>query len=166
MAITPDVSNDEEESVSFASAEPIQTVSSIYSETSPTETNTQYFQLKGRYILTSVKSGLMLIDQHRAHVRVLFDRYLNQITQKRGDSQGMLFPEILQIPASEVAVLDSINEELTSLGFDISNLGGGSYAINAIPDGIEGLNPVELIQNMIHTAQEKGCDVREEVQSL
>ena len=50
MAITPDVSNDEEESVSFASAEPIQTVSSIYSETSPTETNTQYFQLKGRYI--------------------------------------------------------------------------------------------------------------------
>ena len=149
-----------------APTETIQAASSLYTETATVETTSQYFQLKGRFILTSVKSGLMLIDQHRAHVRVLFDRYLNQIAQKKGNSQGMLFPEILQIPASEVAVLDSINEELTSLGFDISNLGGGSYAINSIPDGIEGLNPVELIHNMIHSAQEKGCDVREEVQSL
>ena len=161
----PDEPLDEPNETSIPT-ETIQAASSLYTQSATVETSSRYLQLKGRFILTSVKSGLMLIDQHRAHVRVLFDRYLNQITQKKGNSQGMLFPEILQIPASEVAVLDSINEELTSLGFDISNLGGGSYGINAIPDGIEGLNPVELIQNMIHTALEKGCDVREEVQSL
>ncbi len=45
----------------------------------------------------------MLIDQHRAHVRVLFDRYMSQIRQKQGVSQGVLFPEIIQLPASEAA---------------------------------------------------------------
>jgi DNA mismatch repair protein MutL len=52
------------------------------------------------------------------------------------------------------------------LGFDLTDLGGGSYAINGVPAGIEGLNPIELVQNMVHTAIEKGCKVKEEVQSL
>lgn len=140
--------------------------SSLYNDNLPSEHGNSTLQFKGRYILTSVKSGLMFIDQHRAHVRVLFDKYFNQITQKRGVSHGMLFPEILQLPTSEIPIFESINDELTSLGFDIANLGGGSYAINAIPDGIEGLNPTELIQNMVHTAMTKGSDVREEIQTL
>lgn len=116
--------------------------------------------------MTSVKSGLMLIDQHRAHIRVLFDRYMVQIQQKQGVSQGVLFPEILQLPASEAAVLQSIMDDLSAVGFDLSNLGGGSYAINGIPSGIEGLNPVELVRNMLHTAMEKGNDVKEEIQNI
>ena len=140
--------------------------STIYSKEPIIENSNQHLQLKGRFILTSVKSGLMLIEQHRAHVRVLFDRYLSQIMQKKGVSHGMLFPEILQLPPSEITILHSISDELNSLGFDIADLGGGSFSINAIPDGIEGLNPIELIQNMIHTAQEKGNDVREEVQTI
>jgi DNA mismatch repair protein MutL len=126
----------------------------------------QYQQFKGRYILTSVKSGLMIIDQHRAHVRVLYDRYMMQIKQHQGMSQGVLFPEILQLPQSEVVVLHSINDDLTAIGFDISDLGGGSFAINGVPSGIEGLDPVELVKNMIHTATEKAIDVKEEVQSI
>ena len=123
-------------------------------------------QFKGRFILTSVKSGLMLIDQHRAHIRVLFDRYMVQIKQKQGISQGVLFPEILQLPASEAAVLQGIMDDLSAVGFDLSDLGGGSYAINGIPSGIEGLNPVELVRNMLHTAMEKGNDVKEEIQNI
>ena len=126
----------------------------------------QHWQFKGRYILTSVKSGLMLIDQHRAHVRVLFDRYMEQIRQKHGVAQGVLFPEIVQFPASEVAVLEDIQEDLSAVGFELTSLGGGSYAINGVPSGIEGLKPVELVRNMVHTALEKGCDVKEEVQSM
>ncbi len=121
---------------------------------------------KVRFILTSVKSGLMLIDQHRAHIRVLFDRYMVQIQQKQGVSQGVLFPEILQLPASEAAVLQSIMDDLSAVGFDLSDLGGGSYAINGIPSGIEGLNPVELVRNMVHTAMEKGNDVKEEIRTI
>ena len=123
-------------------------------------------QFKGRFILTSVKSGLMLIDQHRAHIRVLFDRYRAQIQQKQGFSQGVLFPEILQLPASEAAVLQSIMDDLSAVGFDLSDLGGGSYAINGVPSGIDGLNPVDLVRSMLHPAMEKGNDVKEEIQDI
>lgn len=141
--------------------------SSLYAgDASSAEKGTVHLQLKGRFILTPVKSGLMLIDQHRAHVRVLFDRYLNQLRQKQGVSQGVLFPEIIQLPASEATVLESLSDDLAAIGFDLSPLGGGSYAINGVPGGIEGLNPVELIHNMVHTAMEKGNDVKEEVQTL
>ncbi len=138
----------------------------LYASEPVIEKGNQHLQFKGRFILTSVKSGLMLIDQHRAHIRVLFDRYMIQIQQKQGVSQGVLFPEILQLPASEATVLQSIMEDLSAVGFDLSNLGGGSYAINGIPSGIEGLNPVELLRNMLHTAMEKGNDVKEEIQNI
>lgn len=140
--------------------------STLYANEPVVEKGNLHLQFKGRYILTSVKSGLMLIDQHRAHIRVLFDRYLIQIQQKQGFSQGVLFPEILQLPASEAAVLQGIMDELSAVGFDLSDLGGGSYAINGVPSGIEGLNPVDLVRNMLHTAMEKGNDVKEEVQNI
>lgn len=125
-----------------------------------------HYQFKGRYILTSVKSGLMMIDQHRAHVKVLFERYMAQIRQKKGVAQGVLFPEIIQLPASEATVLESIMDDFSAVGFELTSLGGGSYAINGVPAGIEGLNPVNLVANMLHTAMEKGGDVKEEVQRL
>ena len=129
------------------------------------EKSSQHYQFKGRFILTSVKSGLMIIDQQRAHIRILYDQYMEQITRRQGASQGMLFPDIVQFPVSEVPVLQEIMEDLSYLGFELTDLGGGSYAINGIPSGIEGLNPVELIQSMVHTAMEKGGEVKEEVQS-
>ena len=124
------------------------------------------FAIQRTFYPTSVKSGLMLIDQHRAHVRVLFDRYMTQIRQRQGVSQGVLFPELIQLPVSEAAVLESLSDDLAAVGFDLSPLGGGSYAINGIPSGIEGLNPVELVRNMVHTAMEKGSDVKEEVRTI
>lgn len=139
---------------------------SLYTNEPMTEKGNQHLQFKGRFVLIAVKSGLMLIDQHRAHVRVLFDRYMAQISRKQGVSQGVLFPEMLQLPASEAAVLEGIIDDLSAVGFDLSNLGGGSYAINGVPAGIEGLNPVELVRSMLHTAMEKGSDVKEEVQSI
>jgi DNA mismatch repair protein MutL len=108
----------------------------------------------------------MVIDQHRAHVRILYDRYLGQIASRQGASQGMLFPDIVQFSASEIPVLQSIMDDLSYLGFELTDLGGGSYAINGVPAGIEGLQPTELVQNMVHTALEKGCKVKEEVQSM
>jgi len=142
--------------------EPEQTT--LYDHETVAEKSSVQFQFKGRFILTSVKSGLMVIDQHRAHIRVLFDQYLQQIKNHQGVSQGVLFPEILELPASEAVVLQEISDDLAAIGFDLSNLGGGSYAINGVPSGIEGLSPVQLVRNMVHTAMEKGSDVKEEVQ--
>ncbi|MCD8094119.1 MAG: DNA mismatch repair endonuclease MutL [Bacteroides sp.] len=158
--------NEPMEETPFAEDMPVASSSPLYGSEATIEKGAQHLQFKGRFILTSVKSGLMLIDQHRAHVRVLFDRYMSQISQKQGVSQGVLFPEIIQLPASEAAVLESLQDDLSAVGFDLSPLGGGSYAINGIPSGIEGLNPVDLIRNMVHTAMEKGNDVKEEVQTI
>ncbi|MDL2305709.1 DNA mismatch repair endonuclease MutL [Bacteroides sp. OttesenSCG-928-D19] len=141
-------------------------IEKLYGNDPVVETGSLHLQYKGRYILTSVKSGLMLIDQHRAHVRILYEQYIAQIKEKKGVSQGVLFPEILQLPSSEATVLESIMDDFTAVGFELNNLGGGSYAINGVPSGIEGLNPVELVRSMVHTAMEKGNDVKEEVQNI
>ncbi len=130
------------------------------------ETGARHYQFKGRFILTSVKSGLMVIDQCRAHVCILYDKYLKQITRRQGVSQGMLFPEIIRFPLSEVPVLQEIMDDLSFLGFDLSDLGGGSYAVNGIPAGIEGADFVQLIRNLVCTAREKSGRVKEEVQSM
>mgnify|MGYP000517859525 CR=1 FL=1 len=55
----------------------------------------QHYQYKGSYILTSVKSGLMIIDQQRAHIRILYDQYMAQIEKRQSISQRMLFPDMV-----------------------------------------------------------------------
>ncbi len=137
----------------------------LYGEEKST-TGNQHFQFKARYILTSVKSGLMFIDQHRAHINVLYNNYISRIAQKKKCSQGLLFPEIVQLTASEAVILETLWEDLAFMGFELSNLGGGSYSINGVPAEIEGLDPGELIRDMLHTAAEKGSKVKDELNSL
>ena len=107
-------------------------------------------QYKGQYILIPVKSGLMWVHQRRAHIRVLFEKYKDQIRDKRAVSQGLLFPERVDVTLNESVTIENIQEELSFLGFDISSLGGGSFAINGIPSGIEGLSPVKLLMDIVH----------------
>lgn len=123
-----------------------------------------HYQYKNRYILTSVKSGLMLIDQHRAHIRILFDQFLNQIRQKKGVSQRVLFPEIIELSPSEAVMVPYLMDDLDAVGFDLSNLGNNSYAINGIPSEIGNVNPVELVHNMINKSIHTGSDIKEEIQ--
>ena len=114
-----------------------------------------HYQFKGRYIATSVKSGLMIIDQHRAHIRVLYDRYMAQLQGRSGASQGLLFPELLQLTVAEDAMLQTLLPDLLSLGFDVTSLGGGSWSVSAIPAGTEGLDASALLQQMIASAIER-----------
>ena len=165
--IEPDTTDHFSDFVRTESAETGSVFSSAFNNTDhAVEKANQHLQIKGRYILTSVKSGLMIIDQHRAHVRILFDRYITQITNRQGEGQRVLFPEIIQLPASEVVVLEGIMDDLSAVGFELTNLGGGSFAVNSIPSGVEGLDPVQLVRNMVHTAMEKGNDVKEEIQNV
>lgn len=127
------------------------------------EVATRCYQYKGRYIITSLKSGLALIDQHRAHVRILFDQYLTNIRQQKGASQQLLFPEIVEFTAGEAAVLPALLEEMRFIGFDLTHLGNNSYAINGLPVGIENLDTVALVRNMVDRAIETGCEVHEEI---
>ena len=126
------------------------------------EKSPAHYQYKGCYIMTAVKSGLMIVDQHRAHVRILYDKYLEQMKNKDVPSQKILFPESIHLSATEDVTFNKIEPEMVKLGFEITALGGGSYAINAIPSGIEGLKVVELVHDIIVSAQERVGDITEE----
>lgn len=131
------------------------------SETLFTETTNPCFQYKGRYILTAMKSGLALIDQHRAHLRILFEQYGRSIRQKQGASQQVLFPEVVTFTPAEVAILPTLWDDLRFAGFDLSDLGGGSYAINGLPAGIEGMDMVQLLKEIVAHCEELGTDAQE-----
>ena len=127
------------------------------------EKSPAHYQYKGRYIMTAVKSGLMIIDQHRAHMRVLYDEYRRQMTEKSGNSQKLLFPEMIQLSPSDAIILQKILPDMTSLGFELSDLGGGSYAVGGIPTGLEGLNGVALVNDIVALAAENTISVDEEI---
>ena len=122
-----------------------------------------HYQYKGSYIMTAVKSGLMIINQHRAHVRILYEAYLRQLSEHKVHSQKVLFPELVQFSVSDSVILEHILPEMTEMGFQLDNLGGGSYAVNGVPAGIEGLNAVTLITDMVAAAIESGTHVKEEI---
>ena len=146
-------------------AQPAQEVDDAPMENVIAEKSPAHYQYKGCYIMTAVKSGLMIVDQHRAHVRILYDKYLEQMKNREVSSQKVLFPESFHLSATEDLTLNKIEPEMIKLGFEITALGGGSYAINAIPAGIEGLNVVELVHNIIVSAQEKAGDINDETNS-
>lgn len=116
----------------------------------------QHFQFKGQYIISATRSGLMIIDQHRAHVRVLYDRYMAQMDRQENVTQGLLFPELLTLPPSDAQTLESIMDDVRLLGFDLSSIGGGSYSINGLPSGIDGLVPQVLIKNILDSVRQGG----------
>ena len=120
-----------------------QTESSLIEECSPVS------QYKGQYILVPVKSGLMWVHQRRAHIKVLFEKYKEQIQEKPAASQGLLFPERVEATLNESVTIENIQDELAALGFDISSLGGGTFAINGVPAGIAGLSPAKLLMDIV-----------------
>ncbi|MDR2914146.1 MAG: DNA mismatch repair endonuclease MutL [Tannerella sp.] len=114
------------------------------------------FQYKSRYIITPLKSGLVIIDQHRAHVRILYEKYLGNINRQSSVSQKLLFPEIVEFTAAETSLYSSLKDEIRYLGFDLAYMGGNSYAIHAVPADISGGSPGELVKNIITAAIECG----------
>ena len=124
-----------------------------------------HYQYKGRYIMTAVKSGLMIIDQHRADVRIRYERYLAQLQTRTADTQQVLFPEVVQLPTSDAVVLERLLPRLSAIGFDLSDLGHGSYAVNGIPAGLEGLDPVTLLRQMVDDAVSGGTATADELNS-
>lgn len=113
------------------------------------KSETDYFQFRGQYIITPVKSGLMLIDQHRAHVRILYDRFMARFADKPSVTQRLLFPQRLTLPPSEAVAFEKMMQDLQSVGFEVSSLGGGDFSVLGTPAGTEGLDASELLQDIL-----------------
>lgn len=127
------------------------------------ESQTNLLQYKGRYWITSLKSGLTIIDRRRAHIRILFDEYMQKIGQRQGVSQKLIFPEIISFTPREATVLPCILDDLAYTGFDLADLGGNSYSINGIPAGLKNTDLIETLQDIVSKVLETGCEIKEEV---
>ncbi len=122
----------------------------VIAEKSPT-----HYQYKGRLIMTAVKSGLMMVDQHRAHLRVLFEEYLQKMDRHKWPTQNVLFPEIVRLTPAETAVMSQMLAQLEEVGFAVSDLGGGSFSVNGVPAGLDGVDPKNLLNELLASAKDK-----------
>ncbi len=134
------------------------TADSLIAEKSPA-----HYQYKGQYIMTAVKSGLMVVDQHRAHIRILFDHFQRQLATQAAHAQKILFPDTIQLSVQEDTLYQTIAEEVSAMGFELANLGGGTYAINAMPEGLEGVDVLCLLHDMLQSVQDRGVAANQEV---
>jgi len=124
-----------------------------------------HYQYKGCYIMTAVKSGLMIIDQQRADVRIHYEHYMEQLRSKTAATQRLLFPEVLQLSPADVVMMERFQSDLQQMGFEITSLGGGSYAINGMPAGLEGLDPTTLVNQLLADAADQGFGQADQLHS-
>lgn len=117
----------------------------------------QCFQYKGTYIVSESDGGVMIVNQHRAHLTVLYDRYVSQLNHGGGASQGLLFPEMIQLSPTDAALLPDYESALNALGFELSDMGHGAVAIQSVPADMNGGNYGELLVELLQTAAEGGA---------
>lgn len=106
---------------------------SIFKENVATETVATTFQLRRKYIVTTIKSGMVVIHQSRAHQRVLYEKFLKNITIKEGVSQQLLFPLTLNMSPAEISIISEIKESLVNIGFIFSAIGDDYIAVSGVP---------------------------------
>jgi DNA mismatch repair protein MutL len=118
-----------------------------------------FVQINNRYIVSPAKSGLMVIDQHRAHLRVLYDRYMKQISGNNITSQSILFPVMLQLSPAQAAILNEVLPEMEKIGFNLSQLSGDDWSVNAVPSGLDGVDIKDIVLQVIDSIVSGGDSV-------
>lgn len=123
-----------------------------------------YFQIKGRYIVTPVQSGLMLIDQKRAHERILFEKYLDTLISHKITGQKNLFPEVLELSASDFILIGDLLPDLEYLGFELNVFGKNCYAIHATPPDLSYTRAKEVLIELIEHYKNTEGNIRDKMQ--
>ena len=109
----------------------------------------QTFQIHGKYIISPVKSGVMIINQVYAHQRIIFENYLDNLNANSGTTQRLLFPISMELNPGDYALIMDIEEEIIRLGFDFDIFGKNSIVINGIPSGMSDINEKEVFEGLI-----------------
>lgn len=117
----------------------------------PAQTQGKFYQVKGRYIVTQVKSGIMFIDQKRAYERILFEQYIQSFTHQQALAQQRLYPETLELSASDYKLVLNLLSDINQLGFDVSDFGNQSVVINACPAEIDHPNTGQILHELLNS---------------
>lgn len=113
-------------------------------------------QFKNRYILTSGSAGLMIIDQHRAHISVLYHQFISMARDNKLSSQRLIFPDTLSMTATENQQMEILLPHLNRLGFEITHINDNTWEILGLPAVLASVNTHELIADMLSVAEESG----------
>ena len=122
-----------------------------------------FLQLKNRYLLTPVKSGLMVIDQREAHARILYENFMQNFATHLSVSQRQLFPPVIELNAAEAEILNALRDELHQLGFEIRPEPGNLFFIDGTPGALSHLDAKDLVERVIASFQERPVDLMEEI---
>jgi DNA mismatch repair protein MutL len=125
------------------------------------QTTKSFVQFKNKYILTPVKSGLMIIDQKRAHERILYERLMQVLENNEVASQQQLFPETFELNASDSTLLTNILPDLRALGFDIREFGKNSFIINGTPGVLNTSSPLDIIESLLEEYKNSPVSLQE-----
>ncbi len=121
-------------------------------------TQRKLFQIKNKYILCPVKSGLMMIDQKRAHERILFERFMDSLSNNRAVSQASMFPVTVEMSPSDYLLLKEIEDDINLLGFDFRHLGNNVISINSQPGENGSTNPGEMLKMVLEVYKNTEAD--------
>ncbi len=127
----------------------IETFESMGMQGPAPENIVRFYQLKGRFILTNVKSGLMIIDQKRAHERILYEQYLAGMETSVNMGQRELYPQTIELSPADFELMMSNAQELSKLGMEISNPNHNTISINSMPVSSTVTDPARLVENLL-----------------
>ena len=122
-----------------------------------TATRNNTFQIHGQYILTQIKSGIILIDQQAAHERILFEKFIAALANNQGSSQQNLFPQNIALSAADFELFQELSEELKSLGFDIREFGKNTIVVQGYPAEIESGNEEKIILGLLENYKQQAA---------
>ncbi|MBK8533435.1 MAG: DNA mismatch repair endonuclease MutL [Flavobacteriales bacterium] len=120
------------------------------------------FQLHGTYILAQLRSGFMVVDQQRAHERILYERNLKLLEKGAGLSQTELFPRHVELSTTDLALMEDVLPELRSLGFDLELFGGRTVQVNGMPAEAAEEDPTRLLEELLEQLKNERGTLRNE----
>ncbi len=141
--------------VQFESEE---TTASIFSDDKQAEQIHTTYQLHNKYIVSTIKSGMLVMDQHRAHQRVLYEDFLKNITVKNTVSQQLLFPLVLHFTTQEVTIIQELKDDLESTGFIFLDFNAESIEIAGVPVNVPESEVSIILEQLISDVENEVPD--------
>jgi DNA mismatch repair protein MutL len=122
--------------------------------------NTSTFQLHQKYIVSQIKSGMMLVDQQAAHERILFEKYIGMLQNKFGSSQQFLFPLTLELSPSDFALVLEMEDDIRKLGFVFNVFSNTTIVVNGVPSDVKGGSEKDLFEGLIEQFKQNRTDLK------
>jgi DNA mismatch repair protein MutL len=119
-------------------------------------------QLHNSYLVAQSDDGLVIIDQHALHERIMYEELLARVSRGPLESQRLLIPQVINVASSQMALLDHVQPLLARIGVELSAFGPGSVAVQSFPSFLEKLEPAEFVRELLERGEQELLDLHEE----